>query len=130
MRNLEIQFSNTDATSSPTECVDDKRPLTPDSGEIRRCMTPDSPRIGGWGALPVKLLTGTSLALIALTVALPSTAGQDGGVSRQAGDLLAQRCLSCHDAVKRAGGIDLTARAAAQSSGAFAAGADGSARLV
>ena len=77
-----------------------------------------------------KVAAGACLLLAALGVAMPSTARQDGGLSRQAGDLLAQRCLVCHDSVKRAGGIDLTTRASAQAAGALAADAGGGSRLV
>lgn len=71
----------------------------------------------------------TSLLLTAVTVAMPSAARQDGELSRQASDLLAQRCLACHDSVKRAGGVDLTNRASAQASGIFKVNASGSSRL-
>ncbi|HLJ57262.1 MAG TPA: DUF1553 domain-containing protein [Chthonomonadaceae bacterium] len=59
------------------------------------------------------LLVLAAAGLIVGAAALPCSAVQDTAASRPTADILATRCLSCHDASKRAGGIDLSTRSTA-----------------
>ncbi len=68
------------------------------------------------------LLSAASVSLLATVAASgpPTSAGGDPmALPRKAATVLALRCLSCHNPVKKAGGIDLTTRSAALNSRAF-----------
>ena len=83
-------------------------------------------QIGG-GLLAASL----ALAVWALTAGASPPVAADGKVlSGKAATLLGVRCLSCHNAEKKAGGIDLTTRANALKTNAFAPNDPDASRMV
>lgn len=66
------------------------------------------------------LVVGSSAILPATTAgADPPSAGGDAALSKKAASVLSLRCLSCHNPVKKAGGLDMSTRSAALNGRAF-----------
>jgi hypothetical protein len=67
------------------------------------------------------LLLSVSGALLLATIATgePPPKQSDPALPKKAASLLALRCVSCHNPVKKAGGLDLTTRSAALNGNAF-----------
>jgi mono/diheme cytochrome c family protein len=77
-------------------------------------------------------LVSAALAILLVTPSGgdPSAPGADAALPKRAASLLSLRCLSCHNPVKKAGGLDLSTRSAALSSQAFVPQSADKSRIV
>ncbi len=78
------------------------------------------------------LLFAAPLAALAATTATgdPPPKGDDAALRKKAASVLSLRCLSCHNPVKKAGGLDLSTRSTALQSRAFVPQNAGDSRMM
>ena len=68
------------------------------------------------------LQRGGCFASILIACSISATAQQSGDLPARAASLLSARCIRCHNSEKRSGGVDLSTRALAVSTGAISEG--------